>query len=563
MLSAVTGMMLRPNEKNEPFGPLVVFADGRRSAVAADFRGEPEAVLAALADSAKNPTLKARLADLCWVLDRKKGRLAAAAVAAYVNIVEGVDSGSLVFRFDEAKGALKHDARDLLRRALQIGKAIGWGKSEAVAARALVVQLREMALQQAMSIPAFWFCELDLDFGVSDAEEIGKYLEALIAGLPADTDGHNVVNLWRLAARAYHIAKLDEGKCRAQTAAAEQFVLMAERQPMAMMASSFLSDAISELHGVPGQKDRRKELRHRLIEVQTGISEEMASFSHPLDLEDIAREVERAMERPKLRDKLFVFAALGQSPDPTKLVEEASRSIREHPLSSLFGASHHDREGKVVYRTQGAGLGNEADEAAIQSQIAQAENLRRQITVAAQVEVARQSIMRDHFLSSEIFAHLLGHSPFVPNDLVRTFSHGFLRFFQGDFISGLYILTPLLENSLRHLLRARGHDVTIFDDATQTQQDRTISSLFEQMRSELDAILGNAITTDIENVFLRKPGPHLRHALSHGLLHDGDPYGHDAIYGCWLIFRLCMIPLFPYRDELHLPFEEPAAPTSA
>lgn len=88
-----------------------------------------------------------------------------------------------------------------------------------------------------------------------------------------------------------------------------------------------------------------------------------------------------------------------------------------------------------------------------------------------------------------------------------TFSRGFARFFQGDFTSALYILTPLLENSLRHVLKGNGHEVTKFDDSRMTQEDRTISSLFEQMRDELDSIFGRALTTDIENVFLKKPGP--------------------------------------------------------
>jgi hypothetical protein len=136
-----------------------------------------------------------------------------------------------------------------------------------------------------------------------------------------------------------------------------------------------------------------------------------------------------------------------------------------------------------------------------------------------------------------------------------TYSRGFMRFFQGDFVSGLYILTPLLENSLRHVLKSHGHDVTKFDDAKLTQGDRTISSLFEQMRPELVSVFGDAIVTDIENVFLRKPGPYLRHSLSHGLLHDGDPYSDDAIYGCWLVFHLCMLPLFSYRTQLTLPFD--------
>ena len=165
-------------------------------------------------------------------------------------------------------------------------------------------------------------------------------------------------------------------------------------------------------------------------------------------------------------------------------------------------------------------------------------------------------IATDHYLSDEAFVTLLLYSAFVPKDTVATYGRGFLRFFQGDFTSGLYILTPLLENSLRHVLKSHGHDVTSFDDSTMTQQDRTISVLFEQMRQELNSIFGLAITTDIENVFLRKPGPYLRHSLAHGLLPDGAPYGADAIYGCWLLFHLCMLPLFPIRTQLMLPFDD-------
>ena len=311
-----------------------------------------------------------------------------------------------------------------------------------------------------------------------------------------------------------------------------------------------------ELHGIPGKKERRRELRHRLIDVQAGIVDEMSVFSHPTNLEEIIKHVQQQMPRPSLRDKLFVFAALSRSPDPAQLTADAAKSIREHPLASLASAAHYDSEGKVIHRSDGAGFGGGENDAVIQRQIAQDEGIRRHITASGQIEPARQSIATDHYLTEDTFAHLLVHNPFVPRDVVMTYSRGFVRFFQGDFTSGLYILTPLLENSLRHVLKSHGHDVTIFDDATMTQQDRTISSLFEQMRKELDSIFGRAITTDIENVFLRKPGPYIRHSLSHGLLHDGPPYGDDAIYACWLIFHLCVLPQFPYRIQLTLPFDD-------
>jgi hypothetical protein len=220
-----------------------------------------------------------------------------------------------------------------------------------------------------------------------------------------------------------------------------------------------------------------------------------------------------------------------------------------------YWSTHHDSEGKVIPRSEGAGFGDSENESAVERQIAEHERIRRHVVAAGKIEAARQVLATDHYLSDDVFVALLLYSAFVPRDAVATYSRGFLRFFQGDFLSGLYILTPLLENSLRHVLKSHGHDVTIFDDATMTQQDRTISALFEQMRPELDSVFGHAITTDIENVFLKKPGPYLRHSLAHGLLPDGAAYSADAIYGCWLIFHLCMLPLFRIRTQLALPYD--------
>ena len=93
-----------------------------------------------MAARARHPVLRARLADTCWLLDRKKGQLAGAAAAAYADIVQKVDSGLLKFHFED--GALSHSARDLLRRALLIGRAIGADKPGPSAARDLVSDLR-------------------------------------------------------------------------------------------------------------------------------------------------------------------------------------------------------------------------------------------------------------------------------------------------------------------------------------------------------------------------------------------------------------------------------------
>ena len=176
--------------------------------------------------------------------------------------------------------------------------------------------------------------------------------------------------------------------------------------------------------------------------------------------------------------------------------------------------------------------------------------------MSARLEVVRRLIAEAHYLTEDYLLSLLQHSPFIPHDQLATYARGIIRFFSGDFVSASYILVPLLENALRHVLKAHGHDVSIFDDATQTQQDRTISSLFEQMRSELNAIFSVAIVADLERVFLSHLGPHLRHSVAHGLFHDSSPYSSDTVYGCSLIMRLCLVPLFSQREELQLRMAE-------
>jgi hypothetical protein len=558
MLHAVMGMYFKPEQRNEPFGPMFVLADGRSSPAPENFRGSPIEVLAYIAERTNNPVLRARLSDVCWLLERKRGQLGTLALSSYLEIVQKINSGDLKLRFEKEADALHHEVRDLLRRALQIGRGIGWDKPETIRARVLVNDLRKRANSRGAPIPVHWFSELDLDFAVSDPGEVAAGIDDVLKSL-IESGSHETIDLWRLAARAYHLAKKDDDAHRCQSEAAERLVAEAEaalsKQNSAMLASHSLSAAIAELHGIPGKKDRRTELRHHLIDVQARIPEELSIFSQEMDLRGIAQTVEKSFHDGGFLEKMLRFAALANSPDPNHLVKQAADLIQKHPFASLFGASHLDREGKVVHRTPGGIFGDGADDPAIQQQIAQGESIRRKLVASAEIDVARRAINEQHYASEEIFGWLLQYSPFVPRDLLATFARGFARFFQGDFVSATYILTPLLENSLRHVLKGHGHDVTIFDDATQTQQDRTISSLFEQMRAELDAVFTKAITTDIENVFLKKPGPNLRHAVAHGLLHDGDPYGSDSIYGCWLIMRLCLIPLFRAKDQLTPIFE--------
>ena len=548
MLAAICGMHCKPSEPNEPFGAMMTWAD-RRTAIPTDFNDQVE-LLSVIAAKVRNLTLRARLSDVCWFLQRNRTALGLQAANAYADIIDEISKGTLSWHYGE-RDVLHHNSCDIIMRALQIAWIAGRNSPEMDRIRALSRALREKALVSGDVVVILWFSEQDLNCNTSDAAEIGDSLKAAITRSDVKIEVHKAVAALRLAAEAYHAAKRESDKNDCLSLAADRLEEHANayiQQPI--IASHFLSDAISQLHGLPGKKEHRAALRHRLIDLQAGCPDDLSTFEQSLDLEDIVRALESRMENTNLFEKLFIFADLIHSRDITKLEEEARETISKHPLSNLFGAIHLDRHGKTIARSKGSKIGEKADNDAVRHQIAQSESLYRKIVSAGRLEPALQVIMSKHCITEQVLLPLFQNSPFIPPSLLRTFARGFTRYFQGDFISATYILVPMLEAYLRHLLKSQGVDVTRFSDETQIQEGKGISLLFQQMQLELEEIITPSITADLERVFLAKPGPYLRHAVAHGLLHDADPYSSDTIYANALIYRLCILPLFRHRQQL-------------
>jgi hypothetical protein len=172
---------------------------------------------------------------------------------------------------------------------------------------------------------------------------------------------------------------------------------------------------------------------------------------------------------------------------------------------------------------------------------------------ASAIRPARAIINAEHGITTELLLPLLQESPFVPPGYEQVFAQGFARWFGGDAISATSILVPQLENSFRYVLINAGEDVTTMK-SDGTQEDRSITSLFEAMREQIVGVLGEEIAYEIENLFLFRGGPGVRHAIAHGQSSTGSFFSDDAEYACWFLLHLCFLPLLPRWDtiEAHL-----------
>ena len=146
------------------------------------------------------------------------------------------------------------------------------------------------------------------------------------------------------------------------------------------------------------------------------------------------------------------------------------------------------------------------------------------------------------------FLPIVHNSPFVQNGYHFTFSLGFARFWQGDFVSAANVLIPQLENAIRYVLKnANADSAKMMSDLT--QDDRSLSSLLDNMREEMVKIFGEDLVHEVDLLFNFRPGPALRHQAAHGKMTDGQCYSPDAIYACWLIYHMTCLPLIGYWKE--------------
>jgi hypothetical protein len=553
MLAAVMNFHFKPSEPKEPFGPMAIF-EGRRTAIPDDFRGAPVEVLAKMAKSANNPTLKARLSDVCWLLERSRKDCAIDAVSAYVEIVSGLQSGRFTCRSDADAPFVDLTARDSIQRALSISRTLEKDNPCVLQANEMIIAQRACALKLRRFVPVHWFFEIDLRFGISSPNALAEELKSFLETGKGKRSDQNEANLWRLAARAYHLAGDEAGMHKCKIGASEVFARAARASESALQASHWMSAAISELHGIPNVKDIKASLRKELIDLQVDLTDEMTPFSHSTDISNLVEGTVSSFEEcASLSDALKLFSRLTKPAKRADLELAATEQLSKFPLSQIFGATTHDRSGKILHKVAGGDFGEASQSPKLKGQIAQHESLRRNLVVQSRLKPAIEFINERWYVGQDTLADILLCSPFVPTDLSQTYIHAFKRFFAGDYVSALYILTPLLEASLRQVLILANEDVTVFDTTSGTQQDRSLSSLMNEMRAELETVFGQANVDELERIFLQKPGPTLRHDVAHGLLNDGDPYGPDALYACWFIFRLICIPVFSTNESLILP----------
>lgn len=549
LLVALCSFHLQMEPEGGAFGPRMTLANGTRTAIPSDLRGEQSEVLAAIAQTFAHPFLRARAAEVPYENgERRMGRIA---IDAYAELVANRLNKVYASAF-EATGPTVMDVIRPIERSFQINALVAKRGTVTESLRSAHAAAYARAIADRSYFEFQTLAVLGLNNRLLEPADVAATAVELARAAPDDAYCLAVKEVWLVAADAFDRTGDQAASRDASLQAIEQTLKMRGQVGQHAARAQWIKTAIAELRNLGDCQDRIEVLRKELREAQERSLDEFGQISTRLDLSALRAATIEAFggyEPAEAFARVMPFLA---PPVVADIKQEALEIARRTPLSSIFSSSYADFEGKEVARGPMLDLNGDPTEEWFKEHIIRNQAPVRHATVFGEIEPARRTVLAGFPVQERHFAAIATFSPFVPPSHRHIFAMGFARLWQGDYVTAGHLLIPQLENSLRHVLSIAGRDSSKIEDDG-VQGDRALSMLMTVMRDDLEAIFGADAVWEIDALFNFRPGPAIRHEFAHGKIGWNAFYRPDMIVACWFIYYLTVLPLLDRWDDLLTP----------
>lgn len=554
LLADIMSLCLRVEDDNsryddQPFQPMFVWADGKRSAILQDFSEQQLKVLSEVLPTVTNPAIKARIADILWIRDRRSYHLMGKiAIESYISLAKNCKP--------EKISDFADIVNQILPRAMQLAHQGGnHDQKEGVVQCIQEIITRGEALKIYDTLALIQLLQKYKSLYQGNAPLVDKQLYAdesvkLAEKAVSEKDFFGAQRAYDVAARWFQLLNNSAKEKELKIFAAELSVQMADAdnpQQSKLTIAHHLTTAYERYRSIGGTENRREEIYTQLLEAQEASVSEMATISSgALDVTEYIEETEKTVQGKTPREILFYMMREYRSPSVQSLRQSIEERANENLLLDLFTHTMVDAKGRTVAQRRGLWANTpEEREIAIISQMYEAAQTQRQIQIITGIEPCRSVLLNEHTPNIDFFDQYVYYNPFIPSGREEIFRRGLYEGLRGDFLVCTHLLMPQVENSLRCVLERYGQvSSKIVEDGS--QEDMNLSDLLSNSKPEkgkniLTAVLGEDIVFDLQSLLNEKASVNLRNELAHGKVNADRFYGYTAIYFWWLVLRICLL----------------------
>ncbi|WP_426078269.1 DUF4209 domain-containing protein [Janthinobacterium sp. PSPC3-1] len=526
LLAGICSMRLVPEEPAHIYRPMFEFSDGGSSMTLGHIPKDAIDALAQLTGTLDSAPLRARLADLVWLLDRSRGHaFPLMAIQAYRRLLLSSD-------------AWRGESKAGWHRAMQLAKQIH-AEDEARAIETALLDAFFAAAGDEDGYQALHYLHalrVERRSG-GRAQAVAERLEAIGRQRMALTHAFEAQSHFEAAAEWYEWARDRDRQALMLCLAAEAITMQAGQADGAIVEHHWLSKAIEAYRRVParfraqlGTEGAIEALRRRREDAGHAMLGEMVVIRGPRDVGGrIQAAVDHVKGRPAL-EALLAFCGLDSPPDVGALKAAAEAALKATPLSTMMGMHVVAGDGRQVEH-----IGPDNGWQAQVDARARAMFLEHANKVAlAELLPARDQLRFEHDFRLGDFIAIAERSPVVPSDRVRILGQGLYAGYCGDMVQAMHILMPQFEHVVRQVLQGAGAFTAQHDKGL--DMEVALGRLVE--RPQLAEEFGDGLTLVIHAVMCDRAGPNLRNDVAHGLADEEACESALALYAWWLILQL-------------------------
>ena len=539
LLMHISSMMLKPEDRSNPFHPSIVFEEGR-SAIPDDFTEQEIHLLEQFLDSVDDFWLKARIADILWLRRSPRDpKFALEAIDTYRSIPVDVDKWV-------------DPVLDCWKRAISLSMMLREGAGDRLSKMedsvlslffSATKEQRFFALKLARVMEEY---NLGRDNIVPVAEQLRTLAEEL-----KEEGSHNSARSYFANASVWFRRAGDEIESARMTAAeAETYIKEAEdnlasETPSNLLASTSYEKAIQTFRNVPQAHRESHQVGKRISELRDELNEagllaldEMTSIESPtIDLTPFVNDALKRVKGKVIQEAMLALSNLSAI-KASEMREAAMNNLAETPLRALISSSLVTHDGRTVARNPGYNFqsGPEENEAVIEAEMIQFhyEPLVN-VAVMGKIIPALDAITAEHRISEDYFIQLARVSPIVPPGRDRLYGKALYHGYNRDFASAIHLLAPQIEHMVRHHLKMSGVTTTSLDRAG-VETENGLSTLVDL--PEVKQIFGEDLTFELKALFCSPYGANLRNEVAHGLVEEAKCFSTHSVYAWWLGLKL-------------------------
>jgi hypothetical protein len=553
LLKDVSSIMLSPSSTNEPFQPVLVMADGRRSAMPCDLTANDLELLSTAIVDISHIELKARVNDLLWLCSKPRNPDHAR------NAIDGYIPSSI----NPKKWYEEVDKK--LERAYKL-------------ACSLKDEQRKLGVENLLK-DAFYCDDNEFrDIAISVTELIDKLnlfkhnffifavrLEQLGEQFFTNKDYLSAVYFFELSAKKYRQYKDEEKAVFVLLRAAESYESKAEKQfntgkGARLISSSSYEETIHAYRRIPAKfrvqysvDSKLSALRHKLNEAGRNTLEHMRPVKTPIDNADelIAYSEQWVTGKSSLFEALVHLYGLVGLSKYEELKESEKENMSKSFVDSLFGVNQYSGDGRVVEKSPAIGFDNDEKKynQALDTQMIQSFDRCLSFNVNMCIYPALDIILNEHHLSHDFIFQMCNSSPIVPKENINLICHAIWLGFEYDFDTAIHLVAPQVEKIVRMQLKQNNVHTTNIDK-NGIEHENGLSTLLDM--DEARALLGEDLLFELRAVFTSSHGANLRNEVAHGILTDGGAFSSAPIYGWWILVRMIIHSLIKAARENEL-----------